>query len=147
MEPFQQSCSCVRRNGLSEASGSPINWAKSLRSHYNRWLGLGLGFIENSQESGSSEFLSQDKFNHTYQCYSYSRKGNYQCRVWNLALYFINSINKCTPKNLKKKKKRPWKQFSKFYNIFFLLKNCKKILIKGSHPHYKRLHQEPGKQN
>ena len=48
---------------------------------------------------------------------------------------------------LKKKKKRPWKQFSKFYNIFFLLKNCEKILIKGSHPHYKRIHQEPGKQN
>ena len=27
---------------------------------------------------------------------------------------------------LKKKKKRSWKQFSKFYNIFFSLKNCKK---------------------
>ena len=126
MEPFQQSCSCVRRNGLSEASGSPINWAKSLRSHYNRWLGLGLGFIENSQESGSSEFLSQDKFNHTYQCYSYSRKGNYQCRVWNLALYFINSINKCTPKNFKKKKKGHETNSPNFTTSSFFLKIVKK---------------------
>ena len=45
---------------------------------------------------------------------------------------------------LKRKKKRGHERNSP---NFFSLKNCKKILIKGSHPHYKRIHQEPGKQN